>query len=59
MRNGPDAKELERARNTIEARIIQGLETLGGFGGKADRLNSYEHYLGTPDYLGKDLQRLP
>ena len=54
---GPDASELERAKNTIETRIITGLETLGGFGGKADRLNSYEHYLGTPDYLGKDLAR--
>ena len=54
---GPEAGELERARNTIEARIIEGLETLGGFGGKADRLNSYEHYLGNPDYLRQDLQR--
>jgi zinc protease len=54
---GPDATELERARNTIETRIVTGLETLGGFGGKADRLNSYEHYLGTPDYLRQDLQR--
>ena len=54
---GPDATELERARNTIETRIITGLETLGGFGGKADRLNSYQHYLGTPDYLGQDLKR--
>ena len=54
---GPDAAELERARNTIETGIITGLETLGGFGGKADRLNSYQHYLGTPDYLGQDLKR--
>jgi zinc protease len=54
---GPDAGEIERARNTIETRIVFGLETLGGFGGKADRLNSYEHYLGTPDYLARDLQR--
>jgi zinc protease len=54
---GPEAAEVEKARNTIESRIIQGLETLGGFGGKADRLNSYEHYLGTPDYLRQDLQR--
>ena len=57
IQQGPDAAELERAKNTIETRIITGLETLGGFGGKADRLNSYEHFLGTPDYLGKDLQR--
>ena len=54
---GPNASELERARNTIETRIITGLETLGGFGGKADRLNSYEHYLGTPDYLRQDIER--
>jgi zinc protease len=57
VEQGPTPVELERARNTIETRIITGLETLGGFGGKADRLNSYEHYLGTPDYLRQDLQR--
>ena len=54
---GPSDTELERARNTIETRIVGGLETLGGFGGVADRLNQYNHYLGTPDYLEKDLQR--
>jgi zinc protease len=53
----PVSAELERAQNTIESRIILGLETLGGFGGKADRLNSYEHYLHTPDYLAQDLKR--
>jgi zinc protease len=53
----PDAAEVERARNTIETNIVVGLETLGGFGGVADRLNSYNHYLGTPDYLQKDVQR--
>jgi zinc protease len=57
VQQGPEASELERARNTLETRIITGLETLGGFGGKADRLNSYEHYLGTPDYLRQDLDR--
>jgi zinc protease len=54
---GPDAAEIERARNTIETRIVEGLETLGGFGGVADRLNMYNHYLGTADYLEKDIQR--
>ena len=52
-----DAGELERARNTIEAAIIRGLETLGGFGGVADRLNQYNHFLGDPGYLSKDLAR--
>jgi zinc protease len=49
--------EIERARNMIETNIIGGLERLGGFGGIADRLNSYNHYLGNPDYLQQDVQR--
>src|SRR5881394_2813984 len=56
-KDGPTAQELIRARNVIESRIIAGLETLGGFGGVADRLNSYNHYLGTPDFLGADIAR--
>jgi zinc protease len=53
----PALREVEMARNTIETNIIGGLERLGGFGGIADRLNSYNHYLGTPDYLQTDIQR--
>jgi zinc protease len=37
--------------------MIERLETLGGFGGVADRLNMYNHFLGTPDYLEKDILR--
>jgi zinc protease len=55
--SGPDATEVERARNVTETRIIQGLERLGGFGGVADRLNMYNHYLGDPTYLPKDIER--
>ncbi|HYS69383.1 MAG TPA: pitrilysin family protein [Gemmatimonadaceae bacterium] len=54
---GPTATELERARNTIETNVIRGLERLNGFGGVADRLNQYNHYLGNPDYLERDIQR--
>ena len=54
---GAAAREVEMARNTIETNIIGGLERLGGFGGVADRLNSYNHYLGNPDYLQTDIQR--
>ena len=53
----PSASEIERARNTIETQIISRLEGLGGFGGVADRLNQYNHFLGTPDYLQKDIER--
>ena len=54
---GPEANEVERARNVIETRIVEGLENLGGFGGVADRLNMYNHYLGDPGYLPKDIER--
>ena len=57
QKEGPAPAELERARNTIESSIIRGLENLGGFGGVADRLNQYNHFLGNPGYLPKDLER--
>jgi zinc protease len=57
QKSGPTQVELEGARNAIEAAIIRGLETLGGFGGVADRLNQYNHFLGDPGYLTHDLDR--
>jgi zinc protease len=58
LRNeGATEQELQRARNISETQIIQKLERLGGFGGVADRLNQYNHYLGDPGYLPKDLDR--
>ncbi len=56
-REGPTQAEVDAARNVIQTGIIRGLETLGGFGGVADRLNQYNHYLGDPGYLTKDLGR--
>jgi zinc protease len=56
-KSGPTAVELERARNGVETGMIQGLERLGGFGGVADRLNEYNHYLGNPGYFPQDVQR--
>jgi zinc protease len=49
--------ELARAKRTYEAGFLRGLERLCGFGGKADRLNSYEHFLGDPGFLDRDLAR--
>jgi zinc protease len=54
---GPSDAEMERARNTFESAILRGLENLGGFGGVADRLNQYNHFLRDPGYLARDLQR--
>ncbi len=53
----PDAREVERAVNQYEARFLDGLERIGGFGGKADRLNAYFFYTGNPDYFNEDLAR--
>src|SRR4029453_11702361 len=55
--SGPQQAEVDRARNVIETQIVEGLENLGGFGGVADLLNRYNHFLGSPDYLSKDIQR--
>jgi predicted Zn-dependent peptidase len=53
----PTAAEVSRAKNQIRLGLIHRLQTLGGFGGKADLLNRYNHYLGTPDGIEKDLTR--
>jgi zinc protease len=54
---GPTSSEVERARNVMETDMLSALQRLGGFGGVADQLNYYNHYLGTPDYLAQDLAR--
>jgi zinc protease len=56
-KDGPRPEEVAQARNLIQSQIIRGLEVLGGFGGVADRLNRYNHYLGDPGFLAKDLAR--
>ncbi len=58
IKNEPPAtRELERAVNQIESAFYSALERVGGFGGKADRLNLYEFYTGRPDYFAEDLAR--
>ena len=54
---GPEPVEIDRARNAGETQIVRGLERLGGFGGVADKLNEYNHYVGDPGFLRKDLER--
>jgi zinc protease len=54
---GPTAAEVDRARNVLETQIFNGLQLVGGFGGVADQLNLYNHYVGRPDYLTEDIMR--
>ncbi|HET8697702.1 MAG TPA: pitrilysin family protein [Gammaproteobacteria bacterium] len=53
----PTERELERSVNGIEASFYNGMERVGGFGGKADRLNSYYTITGDPDWFNEDLAR--
>ena len=53
-RDGPTQREVDRARNTFEAQFLSRMERAGG---KADQLNFYNYFVGTPDYFQKDLDR--
>ncbi len=55
----PTTEEVERGINQFEARFIASIDSVGGFGGRADRLNQYNVLNGDPDYLGKDFERYP
>ena len=53
----PSEREIQRTLNQIESSFISRLERVGGFGGKADRLNHYYYQTGEPDYFNTDLNR--
>lgn len=55
--NGPDEKELERAKNTIETAMLTQVEKIGG-NGLANQMNQYNQYTGDPGYLNKDIARI-
>jgi zinc protease len=57
VQEGPTQAEVDRARNGIERRMFEGLEKVGGNGGRANRLNYYNQYTGDPGYLPKDVER--
>src|SRR5262249_61972026 len=56
-REGPKDAEVDRAGASIGRVLVQGLESHGGSGGVADRLNMYNHFLHDPGYLASDLAR--
>jgi zinc protease len=53
----PTAREITRARNQLKTRLVSQMQSLGGFGGKADMLNRYNQYMHDPGYLAADLAR--
>ncbi len=54
QREGVTAREMERARNSFQARM---LDQLASVIGKADQLNFYDYFAGTPDYARQDMAR--
>ncbi len=56
-KDGPTEAELNRAKTKQEFGFVSGLERIGGFGGKADRLNQYNTFLGVPDKFEADVER--
>jgi Predicted Zn-dependent peptidases len=56
-RTGPTVEELNRAKIKWEFQFVTGLERIGGFGGKADRLNQYFTFWGDPGKFDEDLAR--
>jgi zinc protease len=57
QRDAPSDREVQRAVNQIEASFYGRMERVGGFGGKADQLNSYFSRTGNPDWFNEDLAR--
>jgi len=53
----PSAEELERAVNRYEVSFVTALESVGGFGGRADRLNLYNVLAGDPAHITRDFER--
>ena len=54
---GITKQELDRVVTQVTAEKVRAMERVGGFGGLSDRMNSYVHYLGSPDRFRWDLQR--
>ncbi len=55
--SGPTADEVQRALAQTEAGFVRSLERVGGFDGKADRLNYYHFTAGDAGFIGRDLER--
>ena len=57
MSEPPTSEEIARAKNRIEWSHVRQMATVGGFGGKANRLNSFNVFAGDPDFMNRDTER--
>ena len=51
-----DERELQRAKNRIQASHVFQLERFGGFSGRADQLNYYNTFAGNAAAINKDME---
>jgi zinc protease len=58
LKEGPTAEELARAKAQHEANFVRGIERIGGFGGKSDRLAQSQVFRGSPDAYKVSLKRM-
>ena len=58
LKEGPTAEEMARVKAQYEANFIRGIERIGGFGGKSDRLAQSETFRGSPDAYKASLKRV-
>ncbi|MBI4311575.1 MAG: insulinase family protein [Chloroflexi bacterium] len=54
---GPTSEEVERAKNYLEWQIARQVSSVGGFGGRANRLNTFNVFRGDPALANKDMGR--
>jgi zinc protease len=54
IENGVSTRELQRAQNSYKASFLNRLASVLG---KADQLNFYNYFVGTPDYVQQDAAR--
>jgi zinc protease len=58
LKEGPTPEELQRVETQYVAGFVRGIERIGGFGGKSDRLAEYAVYTGNPDGYKVALKRV-
>ena len=58
LKDGPTSEELQRVQTQYVANFLRGIERIGGFGGKSDRLAQYATFTGNPDGYKITLQRV-
>jgi len=57
LKSGPTPDELQRVKAQYEATFLRGIERIGGFGGKSDRLAISQAFRGSPDAYKISLKR--